>query len=55
MNSVRKLWFNFEPHNTEMCCKKYLSNCWKSLKLFKLQRKNEINLDVNVMKIEKIK
>lgn len=31
-----------------------LFNCWETLKLNKLQRKNEIGLSVNVMKIEKI-
>ena len=29
-------------------------NCWKSLKLVKLQRKDEISLSVNVTKVEKI-
>ena len=29
-------------------------NCWKTLKTIKLQRKDEICLSVNVMKIEKI-
>ena len=33
---------------------KYLSNCWDTLKTIKLQRKDEICLSVNVMKIEKI-
>lgn len=31
-----------------------LFNCWKTLKIIKLQRKDEISLSVNVMKIEKI-
>ena len=34
--------------------KKYSSNCWDTLKTIKLQRKDEICLGVNVMKIEKI-
>lgn len=32
----------------------FLFNCWNLLKTIKLKRKNEINLSVNVMKIEKI-
>jgi hypothetical protein len=32
----------------------YLNKCWQSLKLTKLQRKNEISLSVNVAKAEKI-
>lgn len=31
-----------------------LFNCWKTLKIIKLQRKDEISLGVNVMKIKKI-
>nr|DAG56773.1 MAG TPA: hypothetical protein [Caudoviricetes sp.] len=30
-------------------------NCFESLKLFSLQHKNEINLSVNVTKVEKSK
>jgi hypothetical protein len=33
--------------------KKYLSNCWEILKTDALQRKDEINLSVNVIKVEK--
>lgn len=33
---------------------KYSPNCWNTLKTIKLQRKDEIYLSVNVMKIEKI-
>ena len=32
---------------------KNLLNCWKSLKLYILQRKYEIRLSVNVTKVEK--
>ena len=35
-------------------CENYL-NCWKTLKLFRLQRKNEICLSVIVTKVEKTK
>ena len=34
--------------------KKYALNCWKSLKITKLQHKDEISLSVIVTKVEKI-
>nr|DAK26610.1 MAG TPA: hypothetical protein [Caudoviricetes sp.] len=38
-----------------MCVKKYYSKCWKTLKIFKRQRRYEIKSSVNVTKVEKIK
>lgn len=34
--------------------KNYPSNCWKTLKTNKLQRRDEINSSVNAVKTEKI-
>ena len=40
------------PIRTEMCVI-HASNCWKPLKIYTLQRKDEISLNVNVAKAEK--
>ena len=34
--------------------KKYVFNCWKTLKTIKPQRNDEINISVTVTKVEKI-
>ena len=36
------------------CMKKYLFNCWKTLKTIKPQRNDEIHISVTVTKVEKI-
>ena len=56
----RELVAKNSQHTGKLVCRdrkkpiQYYLNCWEVLKLTKLKHKVEINLSVNVMKVEKI-